>query len=54
MKRYAIVTIDSHLFNFDLRYAFILHAFTIAIGHFNHANINIKYGFLKYILTIIA
>ena len=41
----------SWLFNFDLRYAFILHAFTIAIGHFNHANINIKYGFLKYILN---
>jgi sterol desaturase/sphingolipid hydroxylase (fatty acid hydroxylase superfamily) len=30
---------------------FILHAFTTLIGHLNHANINLTYGPLKYILN---
>jgi len=29
----------------------IVHFFNIIIGHLNHANINIDYGFLKYILN---
>jgi 3-mercaptopyruvate sulfurtransferase SseA/sterol desaturase/sphingolipid hydroxylase (fatty acid hydroxylase superfamily) len=31
--------------------AFIIYFFTIAIGHINHANLNISYGPLKYILN---
>jgi len=30
---------------------FVLHAFTTLIGHLNHANINLTYGPLKYILN---
>lgn len=37
--------------NFKLEYVFILHAFTILIGHLNHTNIDINYGPLKYILN---
>ncbi len=29
----------------------IVHFFNITIGHLNHANINLDYGFLKYILN---
>ncbi|MFV0248005.1 MAG: sterol desaturase family protein [Tenacibaculum sp.] len=29
----------------------IVHFFNIAVGHLNHANINLDYGFLKYILN---
>lgn len=39
------------VFNFKLEYAFFLHAFTILIGHLNHANISLDYGPLKYILN---
>ena len=31
--------------------AFIIYFFTIAVGHINHANLNISYGPLKYILN---
>jgi sterol desaturase/sphingolipid hydroxylase (fatty acid hydroxylase superfamily) len=41
----------SWLFNFKLEHAFLLHAFTILIGHLNHANIALDYGPLKYILN---
>ena len=30
---------------------FLLHAFTILIGHLNHSNINISWGPLKYVLN---
>lgn len=30
---------------------FLLHAFTILIGHLNHANLNISWGPLKYVLN---
>lgn len=30
---------------------FIIHIFTLAIGHFNHSNIRINIGFLKYIFN---
>lgn len=39
------------LLNFQLEHAFFLHAFTILIGHLNHANISLDYGPLKYILN---
>lgn len=41
----------SWLLNFKLEHAFILHAFTILIGHLNHANIALDYGPLKYLLN---
>ena len=41
----------SWLLNFKLEHAFLLHAFTILIGHLNHANIALDYGPLKYLLN---
>ncbi len=38
-------------FNFNLEYAFYLHAFALLVGHLNHANIPLSYGPLKYILN---
>ncbi|MGM0945427.1 MAG: sterol desaturase family protein [Bacteroidota bacterium] len=39
------------MIGFGLDDFFILHIFTIAIGHLNHANLKITYGPLKYILN---
>jgi sterol desaturase/sphingolipid hydroxylase (fatty acid hydroxylase superfamily) len=39
------------LFHFHLEYAFYLHAFTILIGHLNHANVGWDYGSLKYVFN---
>lgn len=39
------------LFGFEPEQAYIVHFFAIAIGHFNHANIKITWGPLKYILN---
>jgi sterol desaturase/sphingolipid hydroxylase (fatty acid hydroxylase superfamily) len=36
---------------FEPQQAFIVHFFAISIGHFNHANIKITWGFLKYIFN---
>ena len=36
---------------FTIQDVFIVHFFTIAIGHLNHANIGWDYGFLKYIFN---
>jgi sterol desaturase/sphingolipid hydroxylase (fatty acid hydroxylase superfamily) len=36
---------------FEPNQAFIVHFITIAIGHFNHANIKITWGIFKYILN---
>ena len=36
---------------FSLEDVFIVHFFSIAIGHLNHANIGWDYGFLKYIFN---
>lgn len=36
---------------FEPEQAFIVHFFAIAIGHFNHSNIKITWGPLKYILN---
>ena len=39
------------LFHFELRYAFYLHAFTVLVGHLNHANVGWNYGLLKYVFN---
>lgn len=39
------------MIGFGIEDFFIIHIFTTAIGHLNHANINISYGPLKYILN---
>lgn len=39
------------MIGFGLKDFFIVHIFTTAIGHFNHANLNISYGPLKYIFN---
>ncbi|WP_347174946.1 sterol desaturase family protein [Polaribacter uvawellassae] len=36
---------------FEPEQAFIVHFFAISIGHFNHSNIKITWGFLKYIFN---
>ncbi|MDG1040940.1 MAG: sterol desaturase family protein [Polaribacter sp.] len=36
---------------FEPEQAFIVHFFAITIGHFNHANIKITWGFFKYIFN---
>ncbi len=36
---------------FSIKDLFIVHFFTIAIGHLNHANLGWDYGFLKYIFN---
>ncbi len=37
--------------NFDPQQAYIVYYVSIAIGHLNHANINVSYGPLKYIFN---
>ena len=39
------------LIGIGLRDFFIIHIFTLAVGHFNHSNIRINLGFLKYIIN---
>ncbi len=39
------------LFGVEPQIAFIVHFFSIAIGHLNHANLNLDYGPFKYILN---
>ena len=39
------------LIGIGLRDFFIIHIFTLAIGHFNHSNIRVNLGFLKYIFN---
>lgn len=39
------------LLNFELRYAFYLHAATVMIGHLNHANVGWDYGPFKYLFN---
>ncbi|MFT4856800.1 MAG: sterol desaturase/sphingolipid hydroxylase (fatty acid hydroxylase superfamily) [Algoriphagus sp.] len=47
----SIQYIPLAMIGFGLDDFFLLHIFTIAIGHLNHANINLTYGPLKYILN---
>jgi len=39
------------LLGIGLRDFFIIHIFTLAIGHFNHSNIRVNIGLLKYIFN---
>ena len=39
------------MIGFGLQDFFVVHLFTILIGHLNHANLNWNYGFFKYILN---
>ncbi|MDG1276729.1 MAG: sterol desaturase family protein [Algoriphagus sp.] len=47
----SIQYIPLSMIGFGLDDFFVLHIFTIAIGHLNHANIKLTYGPLKYILN---
>ena len=47
----GLYLILSWLLNFKLEYTFYMHAFTILVGHLNHTNIKLDYGFFKYILN---
>ncbi len=39
------------MIGFGLQDFFIVHIFSLAVGHFNHANLNITWGPLKYVLN---
>jgi len=47
----SIQYIPFAMIGFGLADFFVLHIFTIAIGHLNHANIKLTYGPFKYILN---
>lgn len=47
----SIQYIPLAMIGFGLDDFFILHMFTVLIGHLNHANINLDYGPLRYILN---
>ena len=36
---------------FEIQDVFMVHFFTIAVGHLNHANLGWDYGYLKYIFN---
>lgn len=39
------------MIGFGIKDFFVVYIFTTAIGHFNHANVNISYGVFKYLLN---
>lgn len=47
----SITFIVLSFFGFNIADLFIIHAIKIAWGHFNHANINVNIGFLKYLFN---
>jgi sterol desaturase/sphingolipid hydroxylase (fatty acid hydroxylase superfamily) len=47
----SILYIPLTMIGFGIDDFFILHAFTVLIGHLNHANVNITYGPFKYLLN---
>ena len=47
----GLYIVVSWFLHFNLENAFILHTVTILIGHLNHTNISLDYGFLKYIIN---
>ena len=47
LKTFGVMIIGG----FEPEQAYIIHFMTIAIGHFNHANIKITWGIFKYILN---
>ncbi len=51
LYRLGLYIFLSYLFQFSLPNVFWLYAATTLIGHLNHANISVDYGWLKYILN---
>ena len=47
----SIEYIPLALIGIGLRDFFIIHLFTLAVGHFNHSNLNVDLGVLKYLLN---
>ncbi len=47
----SIEYIPLALIGIGLRDFFVIHIFTLVVGHFNHANIKLNLGFLKYIFN---
>jgi sterol desaturase/sphingolipid hydroxylase (fatty acid hydroxylase superfamily) len=47
----SILYIPLTTIGFGIKDFFVLHAFTVLIGHLNHANVNIAYGPFKYFLN---
>jgi sterol desaturase/sphingolipid hydroxylase (fatty acid hydroxylase superfamily) len=47
----SIQYIPLAMIGFGLQDFFIMHMFTLLIGHLNHANLNLDYGPLRYILN---
>jgi sterol desaturase/sphingolipid hydroxylase (fatty acid hydroxylase superfamily) len=47
LKTFGVMIIGG----FEPEQAYIIHFITIAIGHFNHANIKITWGIFKYVLN---
>ncbi len=47
----SIEYIPLALIGISLRDFFVIHIFTLAVGHFNHSNIKVNLGPLKYILN---
>ena len=47
LKTFGVMIIGG----FEPEQAYIIHFFTIALGHFNHANIKITWGIFKYVLN---
>jgi sterol desaturase/sphingolipid hydroxylase (fatty acid hydroxylase superfamily) len=47
----TILYLPLTMIGFGIDDFFILHAFTVLIGHLNHANVNITYGPFKYIFN---
>lgn len=47
----SILYLPLAMIGFSLQDFFIVHIFTIIIGHLNHSNLNLSYGLLKYLLN---
>ena len=47
----TIQYIPLNVIGFSIKDFFILHIFTTAVGHLNHANLNLDYGPLKYVFN---
>lgn len=47
----TILYIPLTILGFGLQELFLLHAFTILVGHLNHANINVSYGVLRFVFN---
>ena len=47
----SVLYIPLAMIGFGIQDWFVLHAFTVLIGHLNHANIRLNYGPLKYVFN---